>query len=67
MSIEKYDGKLQMLCDECGLSFEKSNGKALFYEIDEFDIMIADAMKAGWIRSRDSKCHWEHHCPDCVP
>lgn len=58
MSIERYQGKSQLICDDCGDSQDRT------YASDEFDVMVSDAKRDGWkIQKIDGE--WAHFCPSC--
>lgn len=57
MTLERYRGKIQLACDECGATTKQRDG-------DEFDILREDARDEGWSFWKDG-AQWKHACPDC--
>lgn len=56
--IERHSGRMQIVCD-CGFSQSRS------YEADEFDVMVSDARREGFVIVRVAG-EWTHTCQDCA-
>ena len=58
--IERLGNKVEMICDECGVSSVGPFQKA------DFDVMIAQAKEDGWdIYKDDIDGEWMHTCANC--
>ncbi|WP_136617016.1 MULTISPECIES: hypothetical protein [Mesorhizobium] len=57
MTIEKEAGQQQIVC-ECGTSQTRT------YQADEFDVMVSDARREGFIFAKVAG-EWQHTCQDC--
>ncbi|RUU29708.1 hypothetical protein [Mesorhizobium sp. M6A.T.Ce.TU.016.01.1.1] len=55
--IEKLAGQQQIVC-ECGASQTRT------YQADEFDVMVSDARREGFVITKVSG-EWQHTCEDC--
>ena len=69
MSIDRYAGRMELACDDCGNGVLRRLGPdgkrtGRTYGSDEFEIMIADAKEAGWSITREDSV-WRHYCDDC--
>ena len=56
--IEKHSGLQQIVC-ECGFAQSRT------YEADEFDVMVADARREGFVITK-SAGEWTHTCDTCA-
>jgi len=56
--IDKGYGKIQVQCDNCGVSVSDT------YDNEDFSIMIADIKRDDWNISK-LKDEWIHTCSDC--
>lgn len=66
MTIERKAGKIGMSCDTDGQELVGKDGKVIWHDRDDFDILIADAKDNGWDIDKDAQGQWMHTCPDCI-
>lgn len=59
MTLVQHQGKLQITCDSCPLTYRRT------YVEEDFAIMRADITAEGW-RTRRKADKWTHTCPDCA-
>jgi hypothetical protein len=59
MTIERHASRQQLVCDACG------DAQRSTYGAGDFDIMLEDARRDGWITTRQHG-DWIHTCPDCA-
>ena len=55
--INRYGTRVELVCNECG-------GTSADEDQDDFEIMIEDAKRDGWVFSKAGR-NWKHICPDC--
>lgn len=62
MTIQKFQGRTDFICDDCGAQEEVAPEDGLTFK-EAWERVKAD----GWrTRQNESDGAWEHFCPQCV-
>jgi len=58
VTLIKHEGKLQITCNSCPLTYRRT------YKEEDFEILRTDIKSEGW-RTKREAADWNHYCPDC--